>query len=164
MLSKGARILVVVFIVLGVIGYVARIRVTHFSFNINSIEQTVARDSTRDAYNQLATATNNFKVQTQACSTQSDTSLQCLEQADASWATAIGTYGTALSGILYPTADQGLADSAEAAAQHAQQVVKHLADSPDAAAYSAASQSPDFQSSLNDVDSTYNTLIQALGG
>ncbi len=34
----------------------------------------------------------------------------------------------------------------------------------DAAAYSAASQNPDFQSSLNEVDTTYNALIQALRG
>jgi hypothetical protein len=153
-----------VFIVIGAVGYVARTRSTHFSFNINSIEQSAARDSTHDAYSQLASATNTFKTQTQACTTQPAPALQCLEQADTAWATAIQSYGTALSGILYPTSAQPFADSAEEAAQRASQVVTSLADSSDAAAYSAASQSPQFQSSLNDVDSTYNALIQALGG
>jgi hypothetical protein len=165
LLSKGARILTVIFIVVGAIAYVSIGSVTHFSFGITSIETTVARNSTQAAYAELVTATDTFKSQTQACSAKSGSSeLSCLEQADHAWAGAIGNYGAALSGITYPSSAQVEADAAQAAARQASAVVTSLADSPDGQSYSTASQSPAFRSALNAVDGTYNALIGALNG
>jgi len=163
LLSKGARVLVVVWIVLGaIVGVVYFTSIGNISSSVNSIDQTIARDNTHNAYNALASATDTFKTQTQACGSSPE--LQCLEQADSTWATAIQAYGAQLSAIPYPSSAQSDADAAQAAARQASTVVTALASSSDAAAYSAASQNPDFQSSLNNVDSTYNELIQALGG
>ena len=39
-----------------------------------------------------------------------------------------------------------------------------LGDAPDGPAYSAISQDPSFQTTLDSVDSTYDALIQVLGG
>ena len=165
LLSKGARILTVIFIVVGAIAYVSIGSVTRFSFGITSIETTVARNSTQAAYSELITATDTFKSQTQACNAKSGSSeLPCLEQADHAWAGAIGNYGSALSGITYPSSAQAEADAAQAASRQAAVVVDNLVNSPDGQSYSTASQSPAFRSALNAVDGTYNALIRALGG
>jgi hypothetical protein len=154
-----------VFIALGAAGYVVQASTSHFSFSVNSIEQSIARDSTEAAYNSLGTATSTFKSQTQACSVQpSDSALNCLEQADIAWADAIRTYGSALSAIPYPSSAQIEADAAQAAAGQAADLMTKLGDAPDGPAYSAISQNPNFRPTLDYVDSTYEALIQALGG
>ncbi len=164
-LSKGPRVLTVVFIVVGAIGYVSFTALTRTSFNFNSIETTVSRGEVQSAYSQLSTATDTFKSQTQQCTAQSNSSeLQCLEQADRTWANSIQSYETALSAIDFPLSAQPEADAAQTAAQRASAIVISLANSPDAQSYSTASQSQAFQAALNNVDSTYNALIQALGG
>ena len=168
LLSKGARVLTVVFIVLGAVFYVALQALSQASvhFNFNSIETTVARDATQSAYQSLVSATNTFKTRTQACAVQSnpsDVQLRCLEQADSAWASSIRAYSTALSVLIYPSSAQSAADAAQAAASKAVTTVNNLAESPDARSYSTASQSPVFQSTLNKVDTTYTSLIEALG-
>ena len=164
LLTKGARILTVVVIVIGAIAYVSFVALTRSS-SITSLETIAARTSTQAAYSELVTATNTFKSQTQACSAKSGASeLSCLEQADHAWAGAIATYGSALSGITYPSSAQVEANAARAAARQATAVVNHLANSPDGQSYSTASQSPEFRSALNAVDETYNALIGALSG
>ena len=165
LLSNGARALTVVIIVVGAIAYVSFGAVSRSLFSITSIETVVARNSTQAAYSELVTATDTFKSQTQACSAKTGSSeLSCLEQADHAWAGAIATYGSALSGITYPSSAQVEANAAQAAARQASAVVTNLANSPDGQTYSTASQSPEFRSALNAVDETYNALIGALSG
>ena len=169
LLSKGARALTVVFIVLGAASYLSLQVATRAlsPFSLNSIETTVARDATQSAYQSLASATTAFKSQTQACTAQSspaDVQLHCLEQADSAWASSIQTYSTALSVMVYPSPARPAADAAQAAANAAVTTVKNLATSSDAQSYSTASQSQAFQSTLNNVDTTYTALIHALGG
>jgi hypothetical protein len=168
LLSKGARVLTVVFIVVGAAFYMAVQALSpvsgHVSFN--SIEATVARDATQSAYQSLVSATNTFKSQTQACTNQSnpsDIQLRCLEQADSTWASSIQAYSTALSVLIYPSPAQPAAEAAQAAARKAVTTVTDLARSPDGQSYSTASQSQAFQSTLSNVDATYTALIQALG-
>jgi len=169
LLSKGARGLVVIFIVLGVVGdvslQVASRAVLHF--NLNSLEGSLDRVATQNAYQSLAVATNTFKSQTQACAAQSsspDVKLHCLEQADTAWASSIQVYSTALSVLYYPATAQPAADAAQAAAGQAVTTLTSLANSPDSQSYLSTSQSQAFQSTLNNVDTTYNALIRALGG
>ena len=163
-LTKAARVLTVVFIIVGAVFFVVT-RTASFSFNFNSIESSIARDGVNAAYSSLATATNTFKAQTQACTNQPNSvALQCLEQADSNWATAIQTYESALSVLIYPTSAQSAADAAQAAARQASTTVNALANSPDIQAYTTITQSPRFRAALNNVDTTYNQLIQALGG
>jgi len=164
-LSKGARGLAVVFIVIGAIGYVGQVTLLASGISVTSIEQTVSRQGVRDAYAQLSSATDTFKAQTQNCSSQpSGSELACLEQADHAWATAIQDYETTLSTLVYPSSAQVEADAAQSAARQAASIVASLAASPDEQAYSAASQNPAFQAALDGVDTTYTALIQALGG
>lgn len=163
-LTKAARVLTVVFIIVGAVFFVVS-RTATFSFNFNSIESSIARDGVNAAYSSLATATNTFKSQTQSCTNQPNSvTLQCLEQADSSWASAIQTYESALSVLVYPSSAQSTADAAEAAARQASTTVTALANSPDIQAYTTITQSPSFRAALNNVDTTYNELIQALGG
>jgi hypothetical protein len=166
-LASGARVLTVVFIVIGAVSLVFNAATFRFSFNLNSIETTVARDATQGAYQSLASATNTFKAQTQACTAQSspsDLQLHCLEQADSAWASSIQAYSTALSVLIYPSSAQSAANAAQSAASRAVTTVDRLAASLDTQSYSTASQSQAFQSTLNNVDTTYTALIQALGG
>ena len=164
-LSKGARILTVVLIVLGAISFVVNRSTTHFSFSFNTIESSIARDGVHSAYSSLATATNTFKSQTQSCTNQPNSvALQCLEQADSNWASAIQTYESALSVLVYPSSAQSEADAAEAGARQASATVNALANSPDIQAYTTFTQSSSFRAALNNVDTTYNDLISALGG
>jgi len=163
-LSKGARVLTVVFIVIGAISFVVN-RTATFSFNFNTIESSIARDGVNAAYSSLATATNTFKSQTQSCTNQPNSiALQCLEQADSSWASAIQTYETALSVLVYPSSAQSEADAAQAASRQASATVTALANSPDIQAYTTMTQSPSFRAALSNVDTTYTELIRALGG
>ena len=169
LLSKGARALTVVFIVFGAVFYVGLQALSRASvhLNFNSFETTVARDATQSAYQSLVSATNTFKARTQACTAQSnpsDLQLHCLERADSAWASSIQAYSTALSFLIYPSSAQSAADAALAAANQAVTTVNNLATSPDAQSYSTASQSQVFQSTLNNVDTTYTALIRALGG
>ena len=169
LLSKGARVLTVIFIVLGATFYLS---IQVFSrvlvhVNFNSIEGTVDRAATQNAYQSLAVATNTFKSQTQACAAQSsssDVKLHCLEQADTAWASSVQVYSTALSVLYYPTSAQPAADAAQAAADQAVTTLTSLANSPDSQSYLNMSQGQAFQSTLNNVDTTYNALIRALGG
>lgn len=164
-LSKGARVLTVILIVIGAISFVVNRTSTHFSFSFNTIESSIARDGVNAAYSSLATATNTFKSQTQSCTNQPNSvALQCLEQADSTWANAIQTYESALSVLVYPSSAQSEADAAQAAARQASATVNALANSPDIQAYTTITQSPSFRASLNNVDTTYNELIRALGG
>ena len=169
LLSKGARVLIVIFIVFGTVGYLSLQVVSWaaFPFNLNSFEGSLDRVAAQSAYQSLATATNSFKSQTQACAAQSsspDVQLHCLEQADSAWATSIQTYSTALSVLFYPTSAQTAAAAAQAAAGQAVTTLTNLANSPDTQSYLSVSQSQAFQSTLNNVDTTYNALIRVLGG
>ncbi len=164
-LTKGARVLTVILIVIGAISFVVNRSSTHFSFSFNTIESSIARDGVNAAYSSLATATNTFKSQTQSCTNQPNSdALQCLEQADSTWANAIQTYESALSVLVYPSSAQSEADAAQAAARQASATVTTLANSPDIQAYTTMTQSPSFRASLSNVDTTYNELISALGG
>ena len=163
-LTKAARVLTVVFIIVGAVFFVVG-RTASFSINFNSIESTIARDGVNSAYSSLATATNTFKSQTEACANQpNSTALQCLEQADSTWASAIQTYESALSVIVYPMSAQSEADAAQAAARQATATVNALAGSPDIQAYTTMTQTPGFRAALHNVDTTYAELVRALGG
>jgi hypothetical protein len=164
-LTKSARALTVVFIVIGALGYVASQAIHPVKFNVNSIESSIARSQVEDAYSALSAATQTFKGATQTCTASSTTSseeLQCLEGADIAWEQSIRNYRTTITNIAYPDSAQSEANAAVAAASRAEQVVASLAASPDAASYSAASNSAVFRSTLDAVDTTYNELVDAL--
>jgi len=157
----------IVFIVVGAVAYLAVSSAGRHSFSTNSIEGTTAVLQVQAAYDTLGTATQTFKSATQSCSSagsSASTELQCLEQADSTWAQAIQDYAAALGQISYPSSAQSEVTAARAAAANATNVVRALAASSDAQAYSAASSGQAFTSALDAVDSTSNTLVNNLQG
>jgi len=167
MLAKSARVMAIVFIVVGAIAYIAFLSTSRIHFSVNSIESSVAAVEVQSAYNTLDAKTQTFRASTQACTGPSQPALgvlACLETADSTWASAIQDYSTQLGQISFPSSAQSDADAARAAADNAVSVVQSLAASPDAESYSSASSSPEFTSALNAVDSTYNQLVSNLQG
>jgi hypothetical protein len=164
-LTKAARTMTIVFIVLGAVVAVAYVVALPSFINVSHIESSVATSEVDSAYSSLSAATQTFRTATKACSTSSTTTsaeLQCLEQADVAWSQALQSYGTSLSVVVYPSSAQSAADAAKAAVDPAVSILNNLAASPDAQSYSTASSSPALQSALDNVDSTHSQLVNTL--
>ena len=164
-LTRSARTMTVVFIVVGAAAYVGYSAVVH-SATKDSLQSLQASVQVELAYSTLDSATQSFKSATRSCtsaSTSTSEQLHCIELADSSWAQAIQAYGSSISQVSYPSSAQPEAVAAEAAARNAVTVLDGLAASPDPQSYSAASSSQQFSAALDDVDSTYNRLVSALG-
>ena len=164
-LAKGARVLAIVFIVLGAVvsvGFNSIDRNANFG-PLKGLDQAIARLEVGVAHDSLSNATDTFKTSTQQCDAAPDP-IQCLDQAASSLAGAFQTYGDALSRVNYPDSATTQAQEAETAARTAAAEVSDLSRSADVESYSATAQSAGFESSLQAVDSTYSALYSALGG
>jgi hypothetical protein len=160
-LTKGARVLAVIFIVLGAVAYLSTTVIRIGS--IGNLDNFVARTEVQAAYSNLATASNTFRTSTSQCGQQSDP-IQCLDQAASALHNAIQDYSDALARINFPDSVTYEATAAESAAQAASEQVSQLAQSSDGTAYEETAQSPEFSQSLRDLDDSYRTLDVALGG
>ncbi len=166
-LTKAARILAIVFIVLGAVVSVGFNSINRSgSFGpLQGFEQTIARVEVGAAHDVLKNATDAFKSSTQQCESQAESvATQCLDQAAAALAGAFQTYGDALSRVNYPSSATVQAQAAEAAARQASAQLNDLAQSSGIDAYGATARSPAFADSLQAVDDTYSALYTALGG
>ena len=164
-LTKGARVLAIVFIVLGAvvsIGVNSINRSGNFG-PLKGFEQAIARVEISAAHDSLKNATDTFKTSTLQCGSESD-GIQCLDQAAAALAGAFQTYGDTLSRVNYPDTASTQALAAEAAARQASAQVNDLAQSADIDSYGATARSAAFANSLQAVDDTYSALYTALGG
>jgi len=169
LLTKAARTLTIVLIVLGAVGVVTYVTVVStsvkFSASItNTINSSIAASQTQIAYEALQTPASRFVASTKSCPANASTAsvLQCLQTADATFATAIQSYRSALGGISYPSTAQGEAAMAMAAAGHLDALLQSLVAAPDAQAYTAISSGPDVGVASRALDSTYNALISTL--
>jgi hypothetical protein len=164
-LTKGARVLSIIFIVLGAVTYVGFNSLGSFGSvgPFKGIEQALDRLQVQAAHDNLTSATDTFRTATQQCESQAEP-IQCLDQAASSLAGAFQTYGNALSRINYPSSANAQAGAAESAAQLAYSEITSLSQAVDIQAYSQTAQSRQFASSLQAVDTTYNNLYGALGG
>jgi hypothetical protein len=166
-LTKSARTMTIVFIVVGAIAYVGysvTIR-TAFHFNVNSIEASVAQSEVEAAYSTLATSTQTFKSATEACNIGAATEsseLACLKQADRAWTQALQTYGSSISEFLYPESARADANAATASVDRAVAYLDNVAAAPDLQSYSALVTNSNFRSTLSDVDTTFNQLDRNL--
>ena len=165
-LSLGARKLVVVFFVLGAIGYAAVPLSLIALGSAISNPAVTAQNQAVDAYNTLAITAKSFEASSAACSqltTGGAAIVACVESNDAKFATALDTYVAALQAINFPTAVSAEAAAAIAAATKASAAMKSLANAgSDAQSYQAAVSASDLQNVLNQVDSTFNQLNAAL--
>jgi hypothetical protein len=161
-LTKSARTMAMVFIVLGSLYLVASNSYRpHFDFQ--SIETSIAADQTKSAYDDVSTATRTYLTALRACSDAPARFLPCAEHADMIWAQAIQDYRSLLGIVPYPTSAQFQADAARSAAAAAVVSIHTLAASPDIAAYQAANADPSLRATVDEVDTTYAGLMHALG-
>ncbi len=169
LLTRAARTLTIVLIVLGAVGAVAYVTVVstsvRFSASItHAIESSIAASETQTAYEALQTPASTFVAATKSCPANASTAsvLQCLQAADGNFATAVQGYQSALSEITYPSTAQGEATMATAAARHLDALLESLVAAPDAQSYAAISTGPDFGAASRALDSTYIALMDTL--
>jgi hypothetical protein len=157
----------VVFIVVGALGFAAYVFAFPALISVNGIESSIATQQVESAYSSLGMAANTFKTSVEACASSSPESsarLQCLEQADTAWSQALQDYGMTISEISYPSSAQAAAAQAHSATASAVSIVNSLAASPDLQSYAAEASSPAFQTALDNIDTTYDQLIETLSG
>jgi hypothetical protein len=172
MLTKAARTLTVVLIVLGAIGLVAYVVVitTSATFSVsisNSIDSSIAASETQAAYEALRTPTSTFVAATKSCQAVAAPAatadeLRCLQAADGTFATAIQGYQSTLAEIAYPSIARGEAAAAVAAARQLDVLLQSLVGAPDAQAYVAISTGPALSVAPHALDATYNRLMATL--
>ncbi len=116
-LAKGARVMAVVFIVLGAV-----VSVGFNSLNVGGgfgplkgFDRAIARFEVGVAHDGLTSATDTFRTSTQQCGSEPDP-IQCLDQAASTLAGAFQAYGDALSRVNYPDSATAQAQAAESAA------------------------------------------------
>ena len=119
-LTKAARVLAIVFIVLGAvvsIGFTS-INASGSLGPLQGFEQAIARVEVGAAHDSLKNATDTFKSSTLQCESEAESAaIQCLDQAAAALAAAFQTYGDALSRIHFPDSATDEANAAESAAR-----------------------------------------------
>ena len=166
-LSKAARVMAIVFIVLGAV-----VSIGFNSINrsgslgpLQGFERAIARVEVAAAHDTLKNATDTFKSSTLQCESEAEpAAIQCLDQAAAALAGAFQTYGDALSRVNYPDSATDEARAAQRAARQASAQVNGLAQSAGIDAYGATARNAAFGNSLQAVDITYAALYSALGG
>jgi hypothetical protein len=105
-LSAAAKGLVVVFLVLGVVQYVASGAVSYITTS-NARRTTQATSDLTVAHNTLAGQVQQYQQQTAACPTE----LSCIQSADRELADAFAAFATELRRIAFPASAQ--AEAAE---------------------------------------------------
>jgi hypothetical protein len=167
LLSKAARTLTIVLVVIGSIGLVAYMVVIPAIVHTTAIGSVVAADETQSAYDTLQTQSNTFISSSKSCranSTSTSGELQCLQATDNTFGTAVQGYEAALNGISYPSSAQGEANAAIAAARQVDAQMQSLTTAPDAQTYQSIVNAPAFDASLQALDSTFNQLMSTLTG
>lgn len=171
-LTKAARTLTIVLLVLGAVGFIGYVAVIGSGVTVsssisNSIESSIASSETQAAYSALRTPASTFVTATRACqsvATPAATAgeLQCLQAADGTFATAIQEYQSTLAGINYPADAQSEADAAVTAARQLDALLQSLVEAPDAQTYLAISTGSAFSVASHALDTTYNRLMTTL--
>jgi hypothetical protein len=165
-LSAGAKRLVGLFIVLGVIIGVAYFVVIGVVIGGagGSVSRAVALSETDTAFRGLSTSMSAFATQTTACR-GSHTPLRCVTTADQRAGSAFGLYASAQSAIGMPTSSTASASSLLVTdATHAQQVFQQLAGSKSIAQYQKTVSASDLQQVLDQLEQTYQRLHTDLAG
>ncbi|MGA2836836.1 MAG: DUF4389 domain-containing protein [Acidimicrobiales bacterium] len=162
-LTRAARVMTAVLMVLGAVASIAYVAAVPHLVGVTSLQSRVDSEVVSVDYSTLEGASQTFRTATQACQASPAASqLACLESADAAWAQALRTYGSAIELIGVPSAARSAATAAVEAANSAASTFESLASSPDAQSYSAAAVAPSISASLDAVDRTYDELVSTL--
>jgi Domain of unknown function (DUF4389) len=157
-LGYGAKPLMIVFLVLGVIagGGNLIVQLGHPFKNLAARVQVEAADAV------LTTQVNAFEASTSACKNSSK-GLSCFTAADRVMAQAFGTFASTLNGISEPADATAAASRLEVDAVHSEQILASLGASTTQAQYDQIAQSSNLDEVLNQFDQDYSALRQQLG-
>ena len=162
-LTKGARTLTIVFIVLGALLY-GGLQVFNIGFG-NVLQKSIARVVVQNSYSQVETATTTFQSSIRSCQGLSaDTQTACATAAAGSLASSLQSYQSTLSTVNFPASVQVQASAAEAAASAAVSEANTLAASTTLQQFGTIIDSPGFLGAFRDLGFTYHALDTALGG
>lgn len=152
-LGRGAKRLLVVLIVLGVLEYVGLIvlAATFSSANVGAFNSLV------EAHNTLSAAISSAQGQLQACGANS---LSCNETYQGQLATDFQDFGNQLPTIAFPSSVQGRVSSLESDTRQLVSLLQQMSTAPDATAYE--SEFSQAESLGNRFDSDYTSLANAL--
>jgi Domain of unknown function (DUF4389) len=158
-LSQGAKRLVGLFIVLGVILVAAYIAFFAIVIgNAKTANRAAALSQSTAAFSRLSTSMSTFGTQTTACKA-SHTPLPCVTAADRQASSAFATYASTQGGIGMPTSSSLAASTLIVAdASRAQQVFQQLAASKSVAQYEKTVNASNLQQVLNQLELTYRQL------
>jgi len=162
-LSQGAKRLVGLFIVLGVIlvaAYIAFLAIVVGSAKTAS--RAAALSQSTAAFSRLSTSMSAFGTQTTACKA-SRKPLPCVTAADQQASSAFAAYASAQGGIGMPTSSSLAASTLIVTdASRAQQVFRQLAASKTVAQYEKTVSASNLQQVLNQLELTYRQLQEQL--
>ena len=150
-LSKAAKRIVVLFIVLGVV----------FGIGLNALavisadNAVQARQDLSDAYGDLSTALNDYSTGVQSCAAR-QAGIECLQDAAIELQTAFSTFESRLGEISMPAGVLGLADEVDADAEEIIDVLGRMAVTDDPNQYDALVQQ------LQQVGPEFDADVQAL--
>lgn len=128
-LSKGAKQLMVLFLVLGVVDY--GVQQALIGSRTHVLQGVVANVEVQGAYQTLKSSVTTFQTQTAAC----QGSLSCVTAADQTVAQAFGSFVQQMREISVPTSATAAAATLITEGTHTQQIFEQLAGSTSAAQY-----------------------------
>jgi len=162
-LSRTAKRLIVLFLVLGVIltvGYVALIAGVASSSGNNTVTRAEATVSVEAAFARLSTTLSGFDAKVAACSGK----LTCVNQVNKQMSVAFGTFARNMDGISMPgAASSAAADRVRSDANQASAGFLRLSAVTSAAQYNQVVASTGLEANLKRFDADYQDLGTTLG-
>jgi hypothetical protein len=162
-LSRTAKRLIVLFLVLGVIftvGYIALSAGLASSSGNNTVTRAEATVSVEAAFARLSTTLSGFDSKVAACSGK----LTCVNQVDKQMSVAFGTFARNMDGISMPgAASSAAADRVRSDANQASAGFLRLSAVTSAAQYNQVVASTGLEANLKRFDADYQALGTTLG-
>ncbi|MGE0880410.1 MAG: DUF4389 domain-containing protein [Acidimicrobiia bacterium] len=152
-LAKGAKRLLVAFIVLGVIG-----GITNAAITSSASARAVSVSQINRHYRTLEKAANDFQDETAACTAKAD--FVCAQRADVKLAQAFTEFGDQLDAVAVPARAQLAADTVLADVRRIAILLNDLGKAPTATAYQQ--RVPELQSRLRQFDTDYKKFADVI--
>lgn len=158
-LSKSAKRLVALFLILGVLTYVGIV----VGSTVAGSSSSSARTQVLNYYNSLGRSLNSAESQERACVQSTGNDFQCAKTFDRQAAQQLSTYASQIRGVSVPSSSSQAAAEVVNSSNRAAGLLTNLANSPTRSVYaSRLNQGGGIQESLNAVDSSTTNLITSL--
>ncbi|MGH3471809.1 MAG: DUF4389 domain-containing protein [Nocardioidaceae bacterium] len=159
-LTSGAKALLITFIVLGTLGWIAYLAVL-VANGQSSASRTAALEDLTAAHQRLAVQAQSFTNQARGCPTASSP-LSCIEAADGRFAAAMDAFKADTDNIDYPADNAASAAELSSSAQQFRDLLQSLAAAPTVQAYTAVANQQSPAVSGSQFDKAYTDLVAAL--